>query len=119
MPQKNDLKSPKTQEKVPSKWEAVVKLILLKGYSKTNLTMFPPDAKKEILTELCEHYIRLDRISETLEILKEIDTDRFHEILKKFADECLDRGDYAKAATLYENIGDTIVAEVIRKNFLE
>lgn len=99
--------------------EAVVQLIINKGLKQVNLSMFSDSEKKAILQQVAEIFLRQGKTTEVLEILEYVDLKRFADLMRPIAEQCVERGDYAKAALIFEKIGDHDLAEFIRENFME
>ncbi len=97
---------------------AVVKLIVQKGFKNVNLSMFSESEKKAIMQEVAEIYLRQGKTSQVLEILEYVDLKRFADLMRPVAEQCVELGDYDKAALIYEKIGYHDLAEFIRENFV-
>lgn len=81
--------------------------------------MFSDEERKAILTQVAEVYVRQGKMNEVLEILELIDIKKFAEIMKPIAESCVERGDYRKAALIYERIGEKEMAAFVRANFVD
>jgi hypothetical protein len=99
--------------------DAIAQLIVQKGLSGVNLTMFSEIEKKAILSGVAEIYLRQGKSDEVMEILEYIDLTRFLGILKSLAEKSFQLGEYEKAAKLYERIGEAQLAKYITDNFLK
>ncbi len=99
--------------------EAVVQLIVSKGVKQVNLSMFSETEKKTVLQQAAEIYLRQGKTAEVVEILEYTDLNQFAEIMRPVAEQCVETGDYKKAALIYEKIGYHELAEFIRENFVK
>jgi hypothetical protein len=98
--------------------DIVIKVIMQKGLKNIELSMFSDDERKGILEKVAENLIRQGKTNEIIEILEQVDTKKFADIMGRIADQCMDMEEYEKAAFIYDRIGDHLLAEVVRKNFL-
>lgn len=99
--------------------EAVVQLIVEKGLKNVKLSMFKDSERKEILQQAAEIFLRQGKTAEVIEILEFIDMKKYADMLRPIAEQCVEIGDYRKAALIYERIGYHELAEFIRLNFTE
>ena len=99
--------------------EAITKLIVEKGLKNVNLSMFTDAEKKTILQEAAEVFLRQGKTVEVLEILEHVDLQKFADIMKPLAENCVEQGEYRKAVQIYEKIGHTELADFIRLNFVQ
>ncbi|HLD33777.1 MAG TPA: hypothetical protein VJB66_03550 [Candidatus Nanoarchaeia archaeon] len=97
----------------------IVKLIVEKGLKNVNLSMFKDSERKAILQEVAEIFLRQGKTPEVLEILEHVDVKKFEDMLRPIAENCVELGDYKKAALIYEKIGYNDLAEFIRLNFVD
>ena len=54
-----------------------------------------------------------------MELLEFLDTKKYQGIMKKYAEDIMLLGDFETAAMIYEKIGDKLMAQTIRENFLK
>ena len=97
--------------------EAIVKLIVEKGAKNVNLSMFTDSERKAILQEAAEIFLRQGKTTELMEILEFVDLKRYADMMRPIAENCVEMGEYARAAQIYEKIGYDDLAEFIRLNF--
>ena len=81
--------------------------------------MFKDSERKAILQEVAEIFLRQGKTPEVLEILEHVDVKKFEDMLRPIAENCVELGDYKKAALIYEKIGYNDLAEFIRLNFVD
>jgi hypothetical protein len=98
--------------------EIIAQLIVQRGLSNVNLTMFTETEKKAILSNVAEIYMRQGKTDEVMGILEFIDEQRFNEMLKKMAEQCFELSEYDKASKIYEKLGDKEFSQYIKDNFL-
>lgn len=98
--------------------DAIAKLIVEKGLKNVNLSMFTDAERKTILQEAAEVFLRQGKTAEVIEILEHVDLQKFADLMRPLAENCVELGEYKKAAQIYEKIGHTTLAEFIRFNFL-
>ncbi|HLC19902.1 MAG TPA: hypothetical protein VJK72_03210 [Candidatus Nanoarchaeia archaeon] len=99
--------------------DAIAKLIVEKGLKNVNLSMFTDSEKKTILQEAAEVFLRQGKTADLLEILEYVDLKKFADMMRPLAENCVEQGEYKKAAQIYEKIGYGDLAEFIRLNFVE
>jgi hypothetical protein len=99
--------------------ETVVKLIVNKGVDKVNLSMFSETERKAILQQVVEAYMRQGRVSDVLDILEHVDLKAFADRMRPVAEQCVELGEYKKAALIYEKIGYRDLSEFITENFVK
>ena len=97
--------------------EAIVKLIVEKGAKNVNLSMFTDSERKAILQEAAEIFLRQGKTTELMEILEFVDLKRYADMMRPIAENCVEMGEYVRAAQIYEKIGYDDLAEFIRLNF--
>jgi hypothetical protein len=99
--------------------DAVVKLILKKGVKNVNLSMFSDLEKKSLLQEVVEIFLRQGKTSDAISLLEHVDAKRFADMLRPVAEQCVELGDYKKAALIYDRIGYNELSEFIHENFVK
>ena len=99
--------------------EAIARLITQKGVKNFNLSMFPEQDRKEIMEIVANNYLRIGKVREFMELLEFLDTKKYQGIMKKYAEDIMLLGDFETAAMIYEKIGDKLMAQTIRENFLK
>lgn len=99
--------------------DAIAKLIVEKGLKNVNLSMFTDSEKKSILQEAAEVFLRQGKTADLLEILEYVDLKKFADMMRPLAENCVEQGEYKKAAQIYEKIGYGELAEFIRLNFVQ
>jgi len=99
--------------------ESIVKLIVQKGVKEVNLSMFSDLEKKRILQQVAEIYMRQGKTADVMGILRFVDLKAFADRMRPLAEQCVEMGEYEKAALIYERVGDRELAEFIRENFVE
>ena len=97
--------------------EAIVKPIVEKGAKNVNLSMFTDSERKAILQEAAEIFLRQGKTTELMEILEFVDLKRYADMMRPIAENCVEMGEYVRAAQIYEKIGYDDLAEFIRLNF--
>ena len=99
--------------------DTIVKLIVEKGLKNVNLSMFTDAEKKTILHEAAEVFLRQGKTVEVLEILEHVDLQKFADLMRPLAENCVEQGEYKRAVQIYEKIGHAELAEFIRLNFVQ
>jgi hypothetical protein len=99
--------------------QTIVRLIVEKGYRNVNLSMFTDSERKAILQEAAEVFLRQGKTAHVLEILEHVDLKKFADILRPMAENCVELGDYKKAALIYQKIGYHELSEFITVNFVK
>jgi len=99
--------------------DTIVRIITEKGLKNVNLSMFSEQDRREIMEKVAEIYLRIGKTKEFLELLEFLDTKKYSEVMKKHAENIMLLGDYETAAMIYEKIGEKLMADTIRENFLK
>lgn len=96
----------------------IAKIMVEKGLSAVNTTMFSKEEKEAIFSEAADALLRLNRVDEALIALEKSGRPMPEDLVRKIADERMIVGKYAEAHSLFVKIGDQQMAEFLRLNFL-
>lgn len=99
--------------------DSIVKLIVSKGIGNVNLSMFSGKKKKDILQQAAEALLRQGKTTEVVRILEDVDVKKFADMLRPVAEQCLELGDFSRAALIYEKIGDREMSQFIKANLIQ
>jgi len=94
----------------------MARIIAEHGATQSNLSMFTEADKAEILRKVAQIYMRQNKTADLINLVRQHNLTEFNDVLKDYAKQCADLGDFERAAKIYEELGETLMAEFIRKN---
>ncbi|HII72489.1 TPA: hypothetical protein HA265_07070 [Candidatus Woesearchaeota archaeon] len=97
----------------------IAKLIVNKGISEFDGSMFSEAQRKEIFGQAAEIFFRQGKFEQGIQALEKAGLPLPVNTLKQVADKKMLMGQYQEAYALLAKIGDEKMAEFVRKNFMQ
>ncbi len=97
----------------------IAKLLIKKDAKDFNLSMFSVEEQRSIAGEIFKIYLRQGKPEDAIRLLEFVNPMEHSAVMKEIADKAMNMADYQRAALIYEKIGDKLMAEYIRGNFLK